>query len=255
MNQTDIRWMGELLEKGGSYRSVATLLDVDKETVRKYAKRLFPEEAAKRTKKKLSDSKILIVDIETRPALAYVWGVWQQNIGTHQIVEDKAMLSWAAKWHGSTEVMYADRRESDWLDKLWFLVDEADALVHYNGYRFDVPHIQQEFLLAGMDPPSRFHQIDLLKTIRTEFNFTSNKLDNIATQLGIGSKVEHEGFALWVKCMADEPEAWKRMRKYNIHDVKLTDTLFTQVMPWLKSPNLPKKRLIESKFWRDNASI
>lgn len=238
-----------------SYREIARYLGCDKETVKKWALRLVPDEAAKRTKKPLSQQRILILDIETRPALAYVWGVWQQNIGTHQIVEDKAMISWAAKWHGSTEVFYGDHRDvgGAWLDQLWHLLDEAEAVVHYNGYSFDVPHIQQEFLLAGWSPPSGFHQIDLLKTMRTEFNFTSNKLDNIATQLDIGQKVEHEGFALWVKCMAEDPEAWKRMKRYNIQDVKLTETLFDRVLPWLKSPNLPKKRLVESKFWREHA--
>jgi DNA polymerase elongation subunit (family B) len=255
MNDETLYQLGDLLLKGNSYRQTATKLGVDKETVRKYAKKFFPELAASRTKVPLSEAKILVVDIETRPALAYVWGVWQQNIGPHQIVEDKAMISWAAKWHDSSAVFYNDNRSPDWLKNLWDLFDAADVIVHYNGYSFDVPHIQQEFLLANMSPPSGFHQIDLLKTMRTEFNFTSNKLDNIATQLGIGHKVEHEGFALWVKCMAGDDAAWDRMRKYNIQDVRLTDQLFTRTMLWLKSPNLPKKRLLESKFWRDNAQV
>jgi hypothetical protein len=33
-------------------------------------------------------AKVLILDIETAPISAYVWGIWQQNVGTHQIQSD-----------------------------------------------------------------------------------------------------------------------------------------------------------------------
>ena len=51
--------------------------------------------------------KILVVDIETRPSMAYVWRLWDENVGIDQIVKSGEMISWAAKWHGEKEVLFA----------------------------------------------------------------------------------------------------------------------------------------------------
>ena len=43
---------------------------------------------------------MLTLDIETRPNLAHVWGLWQQNVGLSQIVERGHVMCWVAKWYG-----------------------------------------------------------------------------------------------------------------------------------------------------------
>ena len=43
-------------------------------------------------------AKILILDIETAPIRAKVWGIWNQNISIDQIESDWFILTWAAKW-------------------------------------------------------------------------------------------------------------------------------------------------------------
>jgi hypothetical protein len=118
------------------------------------------------------------------------------------------------------------------------LLDEADVVVHYNGQRFDIPKLNSEFILHGMDPPSQYRQIDLLKTTRSQFGFTSNKLDYVTQHLEIGAKVKHLGMDLWRDCMADCPKAWQIMRKYNIQDVKLLEDYYNRILPWIKNhPN------------------
>src|SRR6185312_9194312 len=107
--------------------------------------------------------------------------------------------------------------------RAWKLLNEADAVVHYNGKRFDVPRLQREFLKLDMAPPAPFAQIDLLATARRKFSFDSNKLERVADELGIGRKEEHEGFRLWIKCLDGDVNAWERMRRYNVKDVKLTE--------------------------------
>lgn len=181
-------------------------------------------------------AKILLLDIETAPNTAYVWGLYDQNIATSQVIETGRVLSWAAKWYGDKAMMYMDERGTRYamLGKVHNLLDEADAVVHYNGTKFDIPTLNKEFLLEDMPPPSPFRQIDLLKTMRSQFKFVSNKLDFIAQQLGIGSKVKHEGMELWTKCMAGDDEAWEKMRKYNIQDVILLEKLYNKLLPWIK---------------------
>lgn len=189
---------------------------------------------------KRGEMKVLVLDIETRPNLAYVWGLWNQNVAVGQIAEATEMICWSAKWVGKHRVVfrstYHDGRETMVRD-LWGLLDEADAIIHYNGRSFDVPHANREFVELGLSPPSPYKQIDLLRAIKKQFRFPSNKLEYVADTLDIGAKLKHEGFDLWRRCMAGEESAWKLMRQYNINDVALTELLYERILPWI--PGIP----------------
>jgi hypothetical protein len=185
--------------------------------------------------------KTLILDIETSPNLVHTWGLWKQNVGINQIQEPTEILCWAAKWYDEDEVMFssiiADEKEGMLLD-IWQLLDMADAVVHYNGQSFDIPHINREFLEAGFLPPAPYKQIDLLKTAKSVFKFPSNKLDYIVTTLKIGEKVKHEGHELWTGCLLGDEESWDKMEEYNKADVMLTEKLYERFRPWIKGmPN------------------
>lgn len=186
--------------------------------------------------------KILVLDIETRPNMAYVWGLWDQNIGLNQIIETGSVISFAAKWYGEKKIhFYSDFHDGHetMIKAAWELFNEAEAIVHFNGKQFDIKHLNREFMVAGLTPPSPHKDVDLLSVVRSRFKFASNKLQHVATELGIGSKVQHDGFELWVRCMADDAKAWDLMRRYNKHDVKLTEQLYEQLRPWIKShPNV-----------------
>jgi hypothetical protein len=181
--------------------------------------------------------KILLLDLETAPNQAYVWGLWQQNVGIDQIVRPGYTLCWAAKWLGEKELHFNSLHQSKpkkMIKEIYDLVDQADAVVHYNGTKFDMPTLNKEFILHGFTPPSPYKQIDLLRTARSQFRFPSNKLDYIAQALGLGSKVRHKGMALWTECMAGEDQAWKEMETYNRQDVLLLEKLYYKLLPWIK---------------------
>jgi len=136
-------------------------------------------------------------------------------------------MCWAAKWHGEKEVLFDSVYKSaprKMLTNIHKLMDEADAIVHYNGTKFDIPTLSQEFLQIGLKPPSPAKQIDILLTARKQFRFPSNKLDYVAQALGLGSKLEHKGMRLWRDCMDRKADAWKIMEKYNKQDVLPTRT-------------------------------
>lgn len=185
--------------------------------------------------------KVLLLDIETSPNLAHVWGLWQQNVGINQIQEASYVLCWAAKWLDEKKVMFDSvhqSKEKDMLKGIHALISEADAVIHYNGTRFDMPTLNKEFLLNGLLPPPPYKQIDLLRTMRSQFRFPSNKLDYVAQRLEVGSKVEHEGHTLWTKCMAGDKKAWKTMEAYNKQDVVVLEKVYHKVLPWIKNhPN------------------
>ena len=119
------------------------------------------------------------------------------------------------------------------------LLSEADAVVTYNGARFDVPTLNKEFVLYGMSPPAPYKQIDLYKTVRSQFRFPSKKLDYVAQALGLEGKFKHGGHQLWVGCMNNKPEAWAQMEEYNIQDVEVLEQLYDRILPWIKNhPNV-----------------
>lgn len=184
--------------------------------------------------------KILALDIETRPSLAYIWSLWDDFVPLDRLIDSGEMISFGSKWIGEdNEVEFMSTfhtGKKKMVKRIWSLLDEADVVLHFNGKKFDVPHIQREFLELGLTPPSPFKQIDLLETCRSQFKFPSNKLEYVAKRLGLGEKEKHEGFQLWVKCMANDPEAWDRMKNYNIKDVELLEELYNVLRPWLKTP-------------------
>lgn len=185
--------------------------------------------------------KILLLDIETSPLTVYTWGLWNQNINIKSIVDSGSVLCWAAKWLGDEDTQFMSVKHDGMkkmLKKMHKLLDEADCVVHYNGTRFDIPTLNKEFIKHNFPPPAPYAQVDLLKTARRSFRFPSNKLDYISQALGIGSKQEHEGFGLWIKCMQGDNEAWQRMKEYNIQDVVLLEEVYLRFLPWIKGhPN------------------
>jgi uncharacterized protein YprB with RNaseH-like and TPR domain len=179
--------------------------------------------------------KTLYLDIETTPIKAYVWGLWDQNVSIDQIIEPTEMLCFGARWGGSKKVIFRsvhhDGKQA-MLEELHKLMDEADVLVGWNSAAFDHKHINREFLENGMIPPSPVKDLDLMSIVKANFQFPSNKLDYVAQALGVGAKVKHSGFKLWIDCMAGDSKAWAEMKKYQIQDVNLLIDLYDVLLPW-----------------------
>lgn len=196
--------------------------------------------------------RILAWDLETGPNLAYVWGLWDQNVALNQIEDRGEVLSFAARWVGEPKSkieFHGGPPGSDanhaMVVRAWDFLNQADALVSWNGKGFDTKHMNRAFLLAGLMPPSPAKEIDLMLIARSRFRFVSNKLENVAQELGLGGKVKHSGFDLWRRCLAGDPKAWAEMRKYNEQDVHLLVDLYNRMLPWLTGH--PNRNLYDPK--------
>ncbi len=187
--------------------------------------------------------KVLFLDIETAPIMAYVWSIWEQNVGLNQIAADWFILSWSAKWQGQKNVIYADQskakdveNDKPLLVKLWALLDEADIIVTQNGRHFDQKKIFARFVLQGFAPPSSFKHIDTKLIASRAFGFTSNKLEYMTNKLNKKyKKLKHAkfaGFELWKECLAGNKQAWAEMKKYNMYDVLALEELYDTLLPW-----------------------
>lgn len=193
-----------------------------------------------------TNAKILVLDIETAPINAYVWGIWNQNIGTHQIQSDWFCLTWAAKWLFEDKVYSAKLKPKEVVNQddkriiqgIWRLVNEADIVIAHNGEKFDMPKLNTRFIINGLNPPLPYQQIDTLKHIRRQFGFTSNKLDYVNKLLNLERKKETK-FELWEQCMKGNSSALSEMEKYNVQDVRILEETYLLIRAWIKPhPNV-----------------
>ena len=180
-----------------------------------------------------------MLDLENSYLQAGVWGTYNQSFGPDQILDPGMVLCYAAKWAGESKVYFRSvTGDCDFLHCIWELLNEADAVVTYNGKRHDLPLLNREFIKAGMGPPSKYKHIDLYDTIKSQFKFPSNRLQHVLTELELPTKLEHEGFRLWRKWLDGDEKAHAKMRKYNIQDTKVTEKLYFKLRPWITNhPN------------------
>ena len=191
-------------------------------------------------------AKVLILDIETAPNIAYVWRFFKENVGAKQVIENSYMLSFAAKWLGEDKIYYEDlsnQHEKDMLIVLHALLDSADIVVAHNGDGFDIPHIQGRFVLHGLQPPSPYKQVDTVKVAKKEFNFPSNSLEYLSNVLDLpikkGGHKKYPGFELWLGVLRNDPEAWAEIKEYNILDIKTLELLYLKFLPYMRfHPNV-----------------
>lgn len=185
---------------------------------------------AKETKPRL-----LVLDIETKPAIAYVWKLFDVNISLDQLIEPSAPICVAAKFVGESKIYFF----SDWTDGhdamvkgIYDLISQADATITYHGDGFDLPKLRGEFVLAGLTPPPPIASIDVLKTVK-KLGFQSNKLAFVGPLIQVGEKVKNAGFSLWSSVMNGDKAAQKQMKEYCIGDVTLLEDVYLLLLPYV----------------------
>lgn len=190
----------------------------------------------------MTQSKILLFDIETAPNLGYTWQKWEQDV--IEFKRDWYMLSFAYKWLGDTSVKayslpdfstFKKDKEDDTqlITELWKLFDQAEIVIAHNGDEFDIKKTNSRFIINGLQPPTPYKTIDTKKIAKKHFRFDSNKLDDLGNYLGLGRKIDTGGFELWKGCMAGNKDAWSKMVKYNKQDVVLLEKVYNKLLPWI----------------------
>ena len=188
----------------------------------------------------MNKPKMLILDIETKPAIAYVWRLFKENIPNDRLKEPHGILCVGCKWVGEDEVMMF----SDWehgqrgmLENVLELLNEANAIITYNGKKFDMQHLMSAFIENELPAPAPVTHIDLFQFVRNNTKFISKKLDYVAQRLGVGQKVKHQGFSLWIEVMNGDRDAQQKMEEYCKGDVVLTERVYEKLKGYI--PNHP----------------
>lgn len=191
---------------------------------------------------------IATIDIETSPYLAFVWGLWDQNIGVNQIVEERTILSvgWKPLGGKAEYIDTSDRKnvrdDKILLETLWKLFNDVDIVVAQNGKKFDLKVINARMIMAGMKPYSPVRVVDTKEVAKKYFGFSSNRLEWMGANVAGHPKDDHRkfpGMELWRECLKGNPKAWAEMKKYNLQDVKATEELYLKMLPWISNhPNV-----------------
>lgn len=200
----------------------------------------------------MASPRVVTLDIETSPLIAYCWGTWDQNIGLDMVKEEWSILSFSAKWMNDKKVIFKHtggrgaakvRDDKQLLKDLWAILDEADIVVTQNGKAFDIKKINARLIMHGFKPYSPIKVVDTKIIAKKVAAFTSNRLAWLSEKLNkTAQKDKHKqfpGFELWVECQKDNPKAWAEMRKYNSIDVLATEELYLRLRPWTTGhPNM-----------------
>lgn len=190
-------------------------------------------------------TRILAYDLELSPIVAETWSLWPKAIPISMIKETQRVICFGAMWLDTGEYVFAsefhDGREA-MVSRLNELLSEADATVTWNGRNFDRRHANREFLRLGLDVPPVRVEVDLMQAVKRQFFFASNKLDHVAQELGVGSKV-HVDMSVWQGCLRGDAKAWLKMARYQKQDVVLLKKLYKILLPWIPASMHPNVAL------------
>jgi hypothetical protein len=197
--------------------------------------------------KKPHPPKILLIDIETVPGKAYIWSMWDTGVPLDRLIEPGRMVCAALKWHKKKGITFVSEWTHTTKEMLTIIRDaltEADAVITFNGDKFDLPRLRGEFVKHRIKPAAPVTSIDLYKTVK-KLGYQSGKLEFVGPFLDVGAKVKNEGFRLWKGVMAGDPGARKRMEKYNKQDTRLMGGLYERLKPYMTTH--PRLHDFESK--------
>jgi hypothetical protein len=186
-----------------------------------------------------------VFDIETLPMVVYTFAMYDQNIGTEQVIREVSLLSWAGKFLNSSEIFYdiltpeevISNNEFRIIKSCWEFMHKCDIIIGHNLISFDGKLMNTFFLKYNL-PPLKYVSVDTLLVAKANFRFSSNKLTFINNELHIRNKIDNEGFMLWRKCFEGDQSALDRMLEYNIGDIYATEDLYYRVRPYVRNINV-----------------
>lgn len=176
----------------------------------------------------------LFFDIETSPNVVLSWRVgYKIAINYDNLLKERAIICIGYKWghEKSAHVLAWDKKQSDkaMLAEFIPILAKADEAVGHNVDRFDLPWVKTRCVFHGLPPLPPVKTADTLQWARRQMLFNSNRLDYIASYLGLGAKIKTE-FNLWKAILLDDDRAaLERMKRYCAQDVVLLEKVWEKL--------------------------
>lgn len=177
---------------------------------------------------------ILVLDIETSPHITYEWKLWGDHYTpAERLIRPAEILCVSYKWVGERGVHTL--RGARMAEQLKRIMTKADAVVTYNGNRFDLKRIYALIVQSGLKPPAKPVSIDLFRVVARNFDFPYKTLDYVCRTLLGAKKQKHPGMPMWIGCMEGDEVMWRKMIRYCEQDVRITEKLYLYLRPWISS--------------------
>ena len=186
----------------------------------------------------------LYIDIETSPNLALLYDLKVPSgyVNPDMILKDWFIIGWSAEWmncygHKNFSAVVSSRDAKNWDDShilrpLRDLMDEADLVWGHNYKKFDRKKINTRLLVNKIKPPEKYQMIDTLQVARSNFAFASSKLEFINERIGNNPKFDID-LDDWKACLKGDTKTLKKVREYNIGDVKEGIAMVKKMREWI----------------------
>lgn len=182
--------------------------------------------------------KRLFYDLEVSPNIGFFWQPGHKiSIGYENIIQERAIICACYKWEGEKKVHFLtwDRKKSDQklVKELVKVFDSATEVVGHNSDAFDTKWLRTRAIKWGARIAPNCVSLDTLKAARGKFKFNSNRLDYVASYLGVGRKIKTD-FGLWKDIVLKNcPVAMAKMVRYCKEDVRILEGVFEKMNPYL----------------------
>lgn len=185
---------------------------------------------------KTSNFKRLFFDIEVSPNVVYTWNIgYDLNISHDSIIKERAIICICYKYEGDPKVhslIWDKGNDKKMLQEFSKILNTADEVIGHNGDNYDIKWVRTRCIYHGISIIPDIQSLDTLKLSRRGFRFNSNKLDYIASFLGLGHKMDTGGFSLWKEVMEGKKASLTKMVDYCKKDVTLLEQVFQKLNPF-----------------------
>lgn len=188
--------------------------------------------------------KILIYDIETSQLEANVWWSGKQYVGTRNLRNETRIITVAYKWLGDNIVhtLKWNKKQSDkkLMEKFLKVYNSADMVIGFNNDNFDNRLVNARALKYNLDVNTYIKSFDIMKQAKRLFRLPGYSMNYIAKYIGVQTKLQHSGIAMWDEIQYGNKKrakkAMKMMVDYNIQDIIVTEDVFLRMRKYMKSP-------------------
>lgn len=185
--------------------------------------------------------RILLFDIETSPALAWVWRSGKQYIDYSQLKTESKfdIICICYKWADENKIYsldwdYDKQDSSEMLRQFGHILESADLVIGQNCDKFDIRHINTQRLLRGLDPLNWPTTEDTLKQLRKYFYLPSYKLDYVGKLL-VGGGKDKMHFQDWINIVErKDKSSFTKLIKYCKNDVMVLFKVWQTISKFCK---------------------
>lgn len=127
------------------------------------------------------------------------------------------------------------------------IIEEANLLVAHYGDKFDRRFLQGRCAVHNLEPPPPTKQRDTWRIAKTAFNFSSNRLGQLAKTLGLSEQKQEKNRRAWpgwwLRAMSGDIKAIDSMARYCAQDVRTLEQVYLRIRQY----DNPHPRLVEDR--------